>query len=78
VDSIRFGAGASALTATQLGRFRFVDFGNAAGQIDAFGFVTPVPEPGAFAVLAGLAALGGAFCRRRRGRLAAHPRHGAR
>jgi autotransporter-associated beta strand protein len=78
VDSLRFGSGASALTATQLGRFRFAGFGNAAGQIDAFGFVTPVPEPAAFAVLAGLAAFGVAFRRRRRSCLAAHPCHGAR
>ncbi len=68
VDSLRFGANASALTATQLGRFRFADYNNATAQIDAFGVVTPVavPEPAAVAAFAGLATLGCALWRRRR------------
>jgi fibronectin-binding autotransporter adhesin len=66
VDSLRFGANASALTSTQLGKFRFADYGNVAGQIDAFGVVTPVPEPAAFAAWAGALALGCTLGRRRR------------
>jgi autotransporter-associated beta strand protein len=75
VDSLRFGANASALTATQLGKFRFADYGNVSGQIDAFGVVTPVPEPSAFAALAGLAALGGALWQRRRRSLTVPQHH---
>lgn len=66
MDSLRFGANASALTATQLGRFRFADYGNVSGRIDAFGFVTPIPEPAAWGALLGAAALGLTCWNRRR------------
>lgn len=66
VDSIRIGTDGTGFD-TQLALFRFADFGNAPGQIDANGFVTPaaVPEPStaALAVLGGLAFL--YFLRRR-------------
>ena len=42
VDSLRFGTSSTGLTATQLGLLQFTDFGNAPGQINASGFVTPV------------------------------------
>jgi autotransporter-associated beta strand protein len=66
VDSIRIGTDGVGFD-TQLALFRFADFGNAPGQIDANGFVTPaVPEPStlALALLGGLAFWG--FFRRRR------------
>jgi MYXO-CTERM domain-containing protein len=68
VDSLKFGASASALTSTQLASLRFSDYSNAAGQIDSFGVVTPVaiPEPASWALGAGAGALGLAFWVRRR------------
>jgi autotransporter-associated beta strand protein len=60
VDSIRVGTDGTGFD-TQLPLFRFADFGNAPGQIDANGFITPapVPEPStvALAVVGGLAIL---------------------
>jgi autotransporter-associated beta strand protein len=60
VDSIRVGTDGTGFD-TQLSLFRFADFGNAPGQIDANGFITPapVPEPStvALAVAGGLAIL---------------------
>jgi len=66
-DTLRFGSDASGLTSAQLGKIRF---GSIGAQIDALGYVTPVPEPAAGAALAGLAAHLGArlrYRRRRRG-----------
>jgi fibronectin-binding autotransporter adhesin len=40
-NSLRFGTTAGGLTATQLGLFRFAEFGNTAAQIDASGFIAP-------------------------------------
>jgi hypothetical protein len=56
-DTLRFGTDASGLTAAELGDIVFADLGNAAAQIDANGFVTPVaaPEPS----VAALGLLGG-------------------
>jgi autotransporter-associated beta strand protein len=51
-DTLRFGTSSSGLTGTQLDLFRFADFGNVSGQIDALGYVTPIPEPTAFCLLA--------------------------
>ncbi len=52
LDTLRFGIDGSGLTALQLSLLRFADYGNAAGQIDANGFVTPdaIPEPGTMAL----------------------------
>ncbi len=52
VSTLRFGADANGLTADQLGLIRFAGFGDAAGQIDADGFVTPIPEPASLVLLA--------------------------
>jgi autotransporter-associated beta strand protein len=52
-DTLRIGTDGTGFN-TQLGLFRFADYGNAAGQIDANGFITPVPEPSALSL--GLAA----------------------
>ena len=41
-NSLRFGTSSGGLTATQLGFFRFVEFGNASAQIDSNGFLAPV------------------------------------
>ena len=66
VDSIRVGTDGIGFD-TQASLFRFADFGNAPGQIDANGFISPapVPEPStiALAVLGGIAFL---FVLRRR------------
>jgi len=60
VDSLRIGTDGTGFD-TQLSLFRFADYGNAPGQIDANGFVTPVPVPEpstlAFAILGGVALL---------------------
>ena len=40
-NSLRFGTTTGGLTATQLGLFRFVEFGNASAQIDSSGFLAP-------------------------------------
>jgi autotransporter-associated beta strand protein len=65
VDTLRVGLDGTGFD-TQLGLIRFADFGDAAGQIDANGFITPVPVPEpstfVFQVLGGLAAI----CIRRR------------
>ncbi len=66
VDSIRIGTDGTGFD-TQLALFRFADFDNAPGQIDANGFISPaaVPEPSTLALIAlgGVALL---FARRRR------------
>ncbi len=41
-STLRFGTSAGGLTATQLGRFQFVEFGNSAARIDANGFLAPL------------------------------------
>jgi hypothetical protein len=51
-DSLRFGTDASGLSASQLASIRFAEYGNAAGVIDANGFVS-IPEPGAGVLLLG-------------------------
>lgn len=65
-DTLRFGSAANGLTATQLSLFRFADYGNAAGQIDANGFVTPVPEPAVLALATGSLIAAGVSWRRRK------------
>lgn len=65
-DSLRFGSSSSALTPTQLSLIRFADFGNAIGQIDASGFVSPIPEPSTYAAIFGAVVLGFAVWRRRK------------
>jgi autotransporter-associated beta strand protein len=58
-DTIRFGLSDSALTPAQLAQIRFLDYGNAPGQLDPSGFLSPaaVPEPSstALALLGGIA-----------------------
>ena len=62
-DSLRFGTSAAGLDALQLAKIVFN--GGTEAQIDANGFVTPVPEPSA-ALLLGLGAVSlGSFRRRR-------------
>lgn len=58
-DTLRFGTDSTGLTSSQLALIRFTDFGNASGQIDASGFIAPVPEPSmiALSVLGGLGLL---------------------
>ncbi|MCS6273319.1 MAG: autotransporter domain-containing protein [Opitutus sp.] len=41
-NSLRFGTTSGGLTATQLGLFRFVEFGNVAARIDDDGFIVPL------------------------------------
>jgi hypothetical protein len=67
-DTLRFGTDGTGLTAGQLLQIDFVDLGDAAGQIDANGFVTPVPvpEPGTVALL--VFGFAGLFMRRRMSR----------
>ena len=68
LDSLRFGTGASALTASQLSLIKFdVNGALADAQISSLGFVTPsaIPEPATVALLAGAAALALAAWRRR-------------
>lgn len=67
-NSLRFGDSSAGLTPTQLSLLRFADYGNATGQIDAFGKITPsaIPEPATYAVLVGLGSLGLAAWRRRK------------
>lgn len=50
-DLLRFGVNSSGLTAGQLAGINFTGFG-AGAQIDSLGYVTPVPEPAAWALLA--------------------------
>jgi autotransporter-associated beta strand protein len=68
-NSLHFGSSGAGLTPTQLSLIRFADYGNATGQIDAFGLITPsaIPEPATYAVLAGLSAFGLAVLSRRKG-----------
>lgn len=66
-DALRFGSSGNALDSTQLSS---ISFNGVAAQIDASGFVTPVPEPAAYATMLGAAACGAAGWsrfRRRRG-----------
>jgi len=67
VDSLRVGTDGTGFD-TQLGLIRFSDYGNAPGQIDPNGFVTPapVPEPGTWLLL-GLGSLAWVCFRHRRG-----------
>ena len=66
-NSFRSGNDGLGLTALQLGAIRFADYGNALGQIDTFGFITPsaIPEPSTYGLLAGVAGLLVAIRRRR-------------
>jgi fibronectin-binding autotransporter adhesin len=66
-DSLKFGSSPSALTSTQLAA---INFGTGlTAQIDASGFVTGVsviPEPGTYALLAGVLAVAASLIRKRR------------
>lgn len=64
-DSLRIGTSGTGVTGSQLAAITFVDLGLGAA-IDVNGFLTPIPEPGAMAGLAGAAALAFAWYRRRR------------
>lgn len=66
-NSLRFGSSSTGLTPTQLSLLRFTDYGNAAGQIDSSGLITPsaIPEPATWAGIAGVVALGAAVVRRK-------------
>jgi hypothetical protein len=56
-DTLRIGTDGIGFDA-QLAQMRFADFGNAPGQIDSNGFVSPVPEPSsAIAIFGGIALL---------------------
>ncbi len=61
LNLLQFGSTAAALTTQQLGLLRFADYGGVPGTIDGLGRVTPdvtaIPEPSAWAALAGLVAL---------------------
>ena len=63
MDSIRFGSDQDGLTLAQLGQ---ITINGQLVTIDSSGFLTAVPEPSAFAALAGLATLGFVASRRRR------------
>lgn len=67
VDTLRFGTGASALTAGQFSQISFANYGGATGTIDVNGFVTPsaIPEPATTAGLAACVALTFAALRRK-------------
>jgi fibronectin-binding autotransporter adhesin len=62
-DTLRFGSDSSGLTSTQLSR---ILFGSVGAQIDALGYVTPIPEPAEYTSMVGLLALGAVIYRRRR------------
>lgn len=66
-DTLRFGTTSSALTGSQLSS---ISFDGIAAQIDANGFVTPVPEPEAIAAIFGAGALAFVAFRRRQQALA--------
>lgn len=66
-DTLRFGTNNTALTSGQLAS---ISFDGIAAQIDASGFVTPVPEPEAFASVLGAASLAWWVWRRRQRGLA--------
>lgn len=61
-DSLRFGTSSSALTGSQLSA---ISFNGVGAQIDSNGFVSPVPEPRAYALFIGGASLMILFHRRR-------------
>lgn len=62
-DSLRFGSSSSALSGSQL---LAIKFDGVDAQIDASGFVTPVPEPSTYAACAGLLTFTACAFRRRR------------
>lgn len=62
-DTLRFGTSASGLTGAQL---TLINFDGIAAQIDASGFVAPVPEPATYAVAIGLGVFAFVGSRRRR------------
>lgn len=66
-DTLRFGTSSSALSGSQLAAISFNGIG---AQIDASGFVTPVPEPEAIAAIFGAGALAFVAFRRRQQALA--------
>jgi len=63
-NALRFGTSSAGLTAGQLAQISFTGYG-AGVTIDGSGYVSPIPEPGTYAALAGLAALALAALRRR-------------
>ncbi len=63
VDSIRFGTTSGGLTGAQLGQ---ITINGLAATIDSGGYLTAIPEPSAFAALAGLGGLLSAGARRHR------------
>ncbi|HMJ91946.1 MAG TPA: autotransporter-associated beta strand repeat-containing protein, partial [Candidatus Acidoferrum sp.] len=63
VDSLRIGNDGTGFD-TQVEQIRFADYGNAPGQIDANGFVSPIPEPSTWALIV-LGGVAWAFLRRR-------------
>ena len=66
-NTLRFGTSAASLTPGQLSAIRFADYGDAGGQIDSLGVITPsaIPEPTTWAAIVGAIALGAAGVRRR-------------
>jgi fibronectin-binding autotransporter adhesin len=66
-DTLRFGTTSSALSGSQLAA---ISFDGIAAQIDASGFVTPVPEPETIAAIFGAGALAFVAFRRRQQALA--------
>jgi len=64
-DLIRFGSDSTGLTAAQLALVSFPEYGNLPAQIDANGYILPVPEPGAAALV--ILGFAGLFIRRRMG-----------
>lgn len=66
-DTLRFGSSSLALSGSQL---LAIKFDGVDAQIDASGFVTPVPEPSSYAACAGLLTCAACALRRRRRALA--------
>jgi autotransporter-associated beta strand protein len=62
-DTLRFGTSSSGVSGGQLGA---INFDGIAAQIDANGFVTPVPEAALYGLLAGLSVAGFTVHRRRK------------